>query len=350
MPIALALLAATSATPAAAAVDVVDARLRGAPTQVAVLGTAHLSGLPASFRRDQLVPLIERLARWRPRIVTIEGLSGADCDHLRAFRFRYTDTADTYCWDPTPARAALKLDQAGAEAAIAALLDTLAADRAAPERRRLAALFLASGDRASALVQWLRLPPGERHADAGLTPPLVAVIEKSAESRNESYAIAAPLAVRLGLERVHPVDDHSGDAAAGPTGPSDEKDMTAIWANPTASAQRKAGDAQTTAMIASGDVIGWYRWVNAPAQLRTAMTADFAAAIADASPAQTGRKYLAYWETRNLRMVANIRTAYGPTPGVRVLSIVGSSHKPYFERYLGMLSDTRIVAIETLLD
>ncbi len=64
-------------------------------------------------------------------------------------------------------------------------------------------------------------------------------------------------------------------------------------------------------------------------------------------PGNTGRKYLAYWETRNMRMVANIRETIGS--GGKVLAIVGSAHKAYYERYLGVSSDLSIVDIRLLL-
>lgn len=44
-----------------------------------------------------------------------------------------------------------------------------------------------------------------------------------------------------------------------------------------------------------------------------------------------------------------MREAMGPTPGTRVLAIVGSSHKPYYERYLGVLSEVRVVSTDSVL-
>jgi hypothetical protein len=67
------------------------------------------------------------------------------------------------------------------------------------------------------------------------------------------------------------------------------------------------------------------------------------------SPEQYGRVYLAWWETRNLRMVSNIRAAFGNHPGARVLNVVGSSHKPYYDAYLAMMSDVTLVDAEDIL-
>jgi len=67
------------------------------------------------------------------------------------------------------------------------------------------------------------------------------------------------------------------------------------------------------------------------------------------SPQAFGRNYVGYWETRNLRMVANIRDVVGQTPGMRLLAIVGASHKPYYEAYLNLMHDVQLVDAEAVL-
>jgi hypothetical protein len=161
--------AAGETTPAAQAVEIADAAVREPKTEVLVLGTPHLSALPEGTDPALFEPVLDRLAAWKPELIAIEAIDGAQCDYLRAFAFAYEGTAETYCFDAAPARRALGLDQAGAEKAIAELLAEPRSERPPAERRRLAALFLAAGDRTSAMVQWLRLPEAERRPDAVLT-------------------------------------------------------------------------------------------------------------------------------------------------------------------------------------
>lgn len=59
--------------------------------------------------------------------------------------------------------------------------------------------------------------------------------------------------------------------------------------------------------------------------------------------------WVAGWEIRNLRMVANIRETFRERPGARVLSIVGVSHKPWFDQWLGQLQGVEIVDAATVL-
>lgn len=76
---------------------------------------------------------------------------------------------------------------------------------------------------------------------------------------------------------------------------------------------------------------------------------DFGAALTERSPQGFGRSYVGYWETRNLRMVANIRDVLGRYPGTRMLAIVGHSHKGYYEAYLDKMHDVRLADAEGVL-
>ena len=344
--------AATAQSPESAGdpVSIVDraARERGGRAPVLVLATAHLSALPDDFDRLRFDPLLDRLAAWSPEVIAVEALSGAQCDYLRAYAFAYPETAEGYCPDPAPARHALGMTGPEAEEEVERILATVVADRPAAERRRLAVLFVAIGDPDSALVQWLRLDQAERHSEAALTDELAQYLNARGLRGNENIVIAAALAKRLGLERVYPVDDHTGDRA---TGPYDEvvfgQEIAAIWGN-DAARRRKAADDEWTARLADGgSVVDWYRYLNAPETQRLVMQGDFGAAAGADTPGETGRRYLAYWETRNLRMVANLREAIGP--GRRALAIVGASHKAYYERYLGMTSDVELADAEAVL-
>lgn len=80
-----------------------------------------------------------------------------------------------------------------------------------------------------------------------------------------------------------------------------------------------------------------------------AYQSDFGAALREPSPQAFGRSYVGYWETRNLRMVANIRDVLGEHPGSRLLAIVGASHRGYYEAYLNQMHDVRLVDANVLL-
>lgn len=93
-----------------------------------------------------------------------------------------------------------------------------------------------------------------------------------------------------------------------------------------------------------------YRAYNTPSFAVLKYQSDFGAALADPSPEGYGRHYVAYWETRNLRMVANIREVLGRQLGNRMLAIVGASHKGYYEAYLAQMRDVNLLDVMPLLE
>jgi len=314
----------------------------GPANEVLVLGSPHLSQLPKTFQAASLTLLNERLAAWKPQAIAIEAVSGPQCDLMRRYPARYKDSIGAYCRDTAPARLATGLDVAAATEAAETLLAAWPAAPTPAQRRRLAALFFAGGEEASALVQWLRLPEAERRAGDGLDAALVGVLVKLETRRDESLMIGARLAVRLGLERLYAMDDHTADSATGDQKAFGDALMKA-WDNP-ATKQRTAVDKAQEGLLASAEgVLAMYRADNAPGQAALVYRSDFGAALNEPSAQRFGRQYVGYWETRNLRMAANIRDVLGMRPGQRMLVIVGASHKGYLESYLHQMHDVRIV-------
>jgi hypothetical protein len=327
----------------------------GQPTQILVLGTPHLSGAPEAWDPANLEPLLTRLAAFHPDIIAIEALPGRSIAQMWEYRATYPDVARDYGGRAMVlaalARATLSLDFADAEAEVRRTLANWPASPAPADRRRLAALFCAAGDPASALVQWWRLDASERHSDENVSRLLaeqLATYDTPAR-RNENYLIASRLAARLGLERIHPMDDQSDDV-----GPNFEADFTAFMNEPWFQAMlsdprfaplRNASEHLNT----PAELMATYRMLNRPATGRLDADTQWLNMIDRQSPHDVGRARVAAWETRNLRMAANIREASGRAPGGRVLVIVGSAHRPWLDAYLGMMSDVRLVDVEAVL-
>lgn len=325
----------------------------GKPNDVLVLGTAHLAQLPASFQPASLDVLAGRLLAWQPGTVAIESLSGTQCDMMRRYRHRYDGTIQKFCtWDPAPAYATTGLDVPGATAEIDKLLANWPSEPAPSQRRRLAALFLAGGEPISALVQWLRLPQAERRAGDGLDATLVDVLEKrrfGRGPRGEDTLIAAPLAAALGLERVVSMDDHTFSDVPPARQAGYQEALAAAWNNPANTERARVYKRLFADVSNAENVMSLYRAINDPAHAKTVYAADFGAVIEEGSPQQFGRRYVASWETRNLRMASNIREAMGNLPGRRTLVIVGFSHKWYLEAYLNEMHDVRIIPADDVL-
>ncbi len=321
----------------------------GPPTTVMVLGSPHLSQMPKNVRPEMVGTLVDRLAATKPELIVVEGLSGEQCAHLQRFESRYPTMFETYCRKLDVAAAATGLDVVAATAAFEKTLATWPAEPTPAQRRALAAQFAAAGERGSALVQWLRLPPSERRDGDGLNAELIAELKASLAVFNETYAIGVALAVRLGHERVYLVDDHTADSIQASAGPGLEPAIQKIWNTPAAAQVAAPMHRREASIQNSADLLAYYRWINQAATLKSFADVDQSAAALDGTPPYHGRQYLAWWETRNLRMVANIRAAAGNRPGARVLAIVGSSHKVPYERYLGMMTDVKVVSVAPVL-
>jgi len=324
---------------------------RGAPNEVMVLGTAHLAELPAAFQPAAMSGLRARLQAWKPQIIAIEALSGTQCAALRQFPQRFRETVERYCWDPAPARTATGLDVAAATAEMDRLLANWPAAPAPAQRRHLAAVFLAAGEPASALVQWLRLPEAERHEGDGVDAALVKVLDgrlSGRGKRGEDALVAAALAASLGLERVYGMDDHTG---YGPdTNPrAYGAVINKAWDNPANARRREAYAGLVARVDDEAGILALYRALNAPSMAKAIHDSDFGPALEEGSPQQFGRGYVTYWETRNLRMASNIREIVGNDAGKRTLVIVGASHKWYLEAYLDQMHDVRIVSTDQVL-
>lgn len=315
------------------------------PSEVLVLGTPHLSGIE---KLDQawLAPLLDRLAAWKPQLITIEGVSGPECYLLRRYDKSWPDTADSYCNRTEKLAALVKastgLDMPAAEAAAEDAVAKLGANPAPGARRHLAALFAGSGNLGSATVQWLRLPPAERRAGDGVSVELAGELDEMMVRRNENYLVAAVLAARLGLDRVYPADDHLSDRIEAEAPPGLDKALQAIWSGERPPLAKQA-QAMEDGLKDGASLLAYYRFMNRADVGEAYVRADMGKAYATPSPEKFGRRYVAWWETRNLHMVANVRAAMGHYPGQRTLVIVGASHKPYFDGYLGLMHEVRVV-------
>jgi len=331
--------------------DEMSDRPAGAANEVMVLGTPHLDELPESFEPEMVKPLVDRLIEWGPTAIASEGHSGLLCDTMRRQSSRHEKAYKKWCdFDPTPFGRALGYDVIAANAEAESLLADWPSNPSPELRRRLAAIFLAAGEQDSALVQWLRLEANERKGDAILTREMTDHLAKKLDRKSEGSLISVRVAAALGHERLWEVDDQAFYLGEAPI--DDDAYVAAImavWDNPASKVRRAEQEALIANLGQPDAFLQMYRYYNSPSFAAEAYASDFGAALQDPSAQAFGRRYLAYWETRNLRMVANIREVIGRKPGTRLLAIVGASHKPYYEAYLEQMRDVELVDVMPVL-
>ncbi|GAA4721100.1 hypothetical protein H9L13_09670 [Sphingomonas lutea] len=344
----VAALATLVAAPAMAQGPLGSVPINGPKTQVMTLGSMHLSE-HAGWSPAMLEPLLAKLSAFAPDVVTIEGLSGQQCAALKLFPDVTGRAYSQYCWNPDEIIADTRLSVPQAALEIRQTLAAWPKSPTASQRRKLALLFLAAGERASARVQWLRLAPAERRAADGLTDKMIEIITRKGRPMNESYEVAAVLAARLGHERVHAVDDHTSDAIYADVPDDYYDDFENRGKEPALVASLAANKAQIARVVDGATLLDVYREMNSPDGVKNQVLADFGGALVMPSKRYAGRTYVGWWDVRNLRMVANARAAFATRPGARVLNIVGSSHKPWYDVLFATMPDVEVVDAAAVL-
>lgn len=321
-----------------------DQDMTGPRTQVLVLGTVHLSELPNGVAPAALDEVLDRLAIFKPDIITIEALSGEECDLAARHPAKY---GSDYCRSTEVAKTATGLDVPAAMAEVEKILANWPLKPTVAERRRLIATMLAANDAASAYVQWLQLPVTKRKSADGLPATLVVLLTKIEKSHNENYVLAARLAARLGLQRLYATDNHTGDNILYSDRDAFGRAVMAAWNL----GKTKIDDyeKQLQPMTTSASLLPLYRFVNTSAYLQALAEVNVSAALRAKSAQGYPQIWVHGWEIRNLRMVANISETFREKPGARVLSVVGASHKPWFDHWLGQLQAVDIVKVSDVL-
>jgi hypothetical protein len=347
----LTLLAAFVMQAAEPAVDFsgVQQPLGGEPTRVLVLGTTHLNQLPEDeFDPSHLALVLDRLEAFAPDIIAIEAINGRGCDQLRRFSHLYDGLYDRYCWEPEPALDAIGMTQPEAAAAAFAMEADWPESPTASDRRRRAALLYGAGEPWSAATQWAQLGERNRTAGDGVSEALAERLDRMLALRSESSLIGVELAARLGLETLAAMDDHTADAVYARAPESLGPVIQSIWSNPPTDSVALIDGAR--AYLGSAEsVLAGYRYLNSSAYQEAVIATDFGAAAASEAEGAVARQYLAWWQTRGLRMAANVIEAAGNHPGANVLVIVGASHKPYFDAYLDQMHDVELLSVDEVL-
>ena len=69
-------------------------------TKILVVGTVHFRDAPKGFNYQSLEPVLERLAAFKPQIITVEQIAGEGCDFMARHPATYApQDLHPYCKD-----------------------------------------------------------------------------------------------------------------------------------------------------------------------------------------------------------------------------------------------------------
>jgi len=167
----------------------------------------------------------------------------------------------------------------------------------------------------------------------------------SRRSETEIQLIAVQLAVRRGLERLYPIDDQSAtdlmieifDTLA--VALEVDPEVVERLGHRDFAPLSPAVDRRDTPQRALAAILE----LNEPAIGIFDAHTHWLIVLDRELPQSSGRVRMAKWEARNLKMAANIRTAYATVSGGRVLVVVGASHEPWLDAYFDLMTGREVV-------
>jgi len=329
----------------------------GEATEVFVLGTAHLSGVADQFEPSMVDSLITVLDAFGPDAIGIEGRSGRQIAAMERWGGRFDEVLDRYAgtslhhgnlireqadwtWSESNQRADSLLTLARSDTT----------ELGAEQRLTLIHNLLGAYRLPTAALQWKHLAPEARSSQGVLPDTTAEDLNKRLTAANETYSIGMRLAHKRGHQRLYPIDDQTEKDLAGETGQTvfealgdslgQEFDTHPIFQR--ADSLQKAG-------LREGNLLPYYRYVNQEKVGRANVDLQWRTMLEVSLPDNAGRRWLALWETRNLHSVGHIQRMVSQHPGEKVLVIVGSSHKPFYDTYLRQMMGVKVVGAEEVL-
>ena len=328
-----------------------------AATQVFVLGTPHLSGVADRFEPAMVDSLVSLLDAFGPDAIAIEKISGRQAAAMEQWGGRYDRVAEQFAgeflyhgrqvqqqtgwsWSAANQRADSLLSLARSEGS------ALATD----SRLALVKSLVAAYRLPNATLQWRHLPPKTRSTQAALPDTVVVALNDRLGAANEVYSVGMRLAHERGHQRLYPIDHQADKDLAIPIFRPLMKAMgdsmrAALDAHPVL---QRADSLEKTG-LENGELLPFYRYLNRDEVGRADASVQWKTMLDVNLPKDVGRKWLALWETRNLHMAGHIRRVTSQHPGERVLVIVGSSHKPFFDAYLRQMMGVQVVDAQAVL-
>jgi hypothetical protein len=287
-----------------------------------ILGATHLGRGDRREPVEVLEPIVDRIVRWSPDALAIEALPGELVDsYLRlAGPFAGMEVGGMpqaaacaeavrgmHTWDLWEARAAGQ-------------------DRTRELSERVVA-WCAAFEPYTALLLARRtsaLPSNVRAA--------LAAVDARGDERNR---VAGEAAARLGLERLHPFDDHGNGAALNDFSEAVfEEFIQALHAEAREHPLVAGEQAEVEEALERGDLWPVWRDRNSPKAVADSDDLESGFFLKLGHPHELARAALAGWRTRNLLMAGRLRSITGGYPGARVLALVGDAHKGPLEAAL----------------
>lgn len=318
-------------------------------TSVLVLGVQHLSSL-SEFRPEMLDQTINRLDSMNFNVIAVEAMHA---ELLRELQARndpaFDEVLERFGGDrlalAEQAQREFKLTFPEAQVSINRMLTTT--DLQAADALQLLKSFLATGDIASAVVQYEQLKRGAPAQLEVLQQSTKTLLEKHQTSANEVYALGVRLALLENVQRIEYIDNFQDEALLLKHYPSfmaEYADRQDYFARVMSHVHFSTLNERTESAVQQGELFDLLVYLNSAefqagdyeAQWQIWLDANFPSGASEA-------RYL-YWEMRNLQIAARVIDVTARHPGKKVLVIIGAAHKSFLEKFLAQIPTIQLLS------
>jgi hypothetical protein len=325
-------------------------------TRVLILGSPHLITAGRAVTEKHLRKVLAVLERFDPQVIGVESISPPALADMILRADDYSEAIEQFggrrVYFGKKMQERLDLSWLEANAAARKSLKELGAEADQEQRAALIPVLIAAYDDLAALIQWARLPEAFRKTCKEIPAALQTYLQNRLKSPNEKISIGVALALRLGLERLHHIDDHY------------DKDLYLRIVEDLVTELKdrgadkgleeapffKASQERREEAVKDGNLYPYFRYINSPEYGAEDAATQWDVWFRTGLESGLDRTRIALWEVRNLNMASHVRRATALIPGGRVLVIVGSGHKPFLEAYLNQMAGLKLVQFNDLPD
>ena len=317
------------------------------PAEVLVLATPHLSGVEG-VTAAHVDRVVAPLAGFAPQAVVVEALPPHTIEAMQQQADLHPEALDAFVGARFRELVSESQRMLGVDPAAARKASTSECARALPSTTdaSLRCIRLAAASWDKPWVDYLAWRHGRQWPASSLPQGLLGErIGRLKTSTNENELLGARLADQFGQPRLFGMDDHPGEDVYGPVFEAlipaigQSKAYAAFKAE--ARIIKEAGE-RTRQAVANRDLLPLYRWFNSTEYSGLVLDEEWRLFVDRDLPRGPGQARIDLWDMRNLAMVSNVLRVVSRHPGERVLVIVGASHKPFFDDYLGRSIGVRV--------
>jgi len=320
-------------------------------TDVMVLATVHLRATKESLNKDSLAPIVSKLKKYSPTAIAIEALRTADiismihgADEYKSVLSQFVGDTFLILANQEQKSLALTPNQAMRKMNVLVTSTSILNE----QREEIIRHAVAAYDKNTALLHWQYLT--ETYTATKLSSALQLYLKELSSNNHEVNQIAISLAIKSGVNRLYPIDDHLDKDIY----PEVIEDLMPFFKKSASISELRKSEYFTKPMklqeqaVKTGNWLALYSWINSEAYKEQVINDEWRLFVDKDLPVKSSLARIALWEVRNLNMVSNIMRVVAKNIGGKIVIVVGANHKVFFEDYLSRMVGVNLVQFNNI--